>query len=166
MSTAPVSAGRISEDRAFWCTPAPALLTALDTSRTGLTQREAEVRMGRFGPNRFDAAHGRPLLTKLTTRLLNPLITILIVAAALSGISGDLGSFLIIVAVISFSLMLDIIQEHRAEQAADALRRSVAVHADVLRDGTSVAVPVSALVPGDIVMLRMGDLRPSRRHRT
>ena len=160
MST-PVSARRISEDRAFWCTPAAALLTALDTSRTGLTQREAEARMGRFGPNRFDAAHGRPLLTKLTTRLLNPLIAILIVAAAVSGISGDLGSFLIIIAVISFSLMLDVVQEHRAEQAADALRRSVAVRADVLRDGTSAAVPVSTLVPGDIVMLRMGDLVPA-----
>ncbi len=161
MVTAPVSAGRSSEDRAFWCTPTAALLTALETSRTGLTQRDAEARIVRFGPNRFDAAHTRPLLTKLTTRLLNPLIAILIVAAAVSGISGDFGSFLIIVAVISFSLMLDIVQEHRAEQAADALRRSVAVHADALRDGTSVAIPVSTLVPGDIVLLRMGDLVPA-----
>lgn len=93
MVTAPVSAGRSSEDRAFWCTPAAALLTALETSRTGLTQRDAEARIGRLGPNRFDAAHTRPLLTKLTTRLLNPLIAILIVAAAVSGISGDSEAF-------------------------------------------------------------------------
>ena len=144
MSIAPVSAGQIS-DRAFWRAPIASLLTALGASRTGLTQREAEARLKRFGPNRFDAAQGRPLLTKIATRLLNPLVTILLVAAAVSGFSGDLGSFLIIAAVISFSLTLDIVQEHRAEQSADALRKSVAVH--VLQAG--ITVPVNALVPGE-----------------
>ena len=160
MSIAPVSAGQIS-DRAFWRAPTASLLTALGASRAGLTQRDAEARLKRFGPNRFDAVQSRPLLTKIATRLLNPLVAILMVAAAVSAFSGDLGSFLIIAAVISFSLTLDIVQEHRAEQSADALRKSVAVHADVLRDGARIALPVNALVPGDIVELRIGDLVPA-----
>ena len=159
MSIAPVSAGQINDRAFFWRVPTASLLTALGTSRAGLTQRDAEARLKRFGPNRFDAVQSRPLLTKIATRLLNPLVAILIVAAAVSGFSGDLGSFLIIAAVISFSLTLDIVQEHRA--SADALRKSVAVHADVLRDGARIALPVNALVPGDIVELRIGDLVPA-----
>jgi len=55
-------------------------------------------------------------------------------------------------------MTLDLVQEYRAEQEADALRHSVAVRADVMRDRKQVAQPVSALVPGDIVLLRNGDL--------
>ena len=58
-------------------------------------------------------------------------------------------------------MTLDLVQEHRAEQEAEALRHSVAVHADVMRDRKPVAQPVSTLVPGDIVMLRTGDLVPA-----
>src|SRR5581483_6157213 len=63
--------------------------------------------------------------------------------------------------VISLSLILDIVQEHRAEQTAEALRDSVAVEADALRDGQVVSVPVSTLAPGDVVRLRTGDLVPA-----
>ncbi len=59
------------------------------------------------------------------------------------------------------SLTLDIVQEHRAEVAVDALRRSVAIQADVIRDGAIVALRVSELVPGDVVQLRTGDLVPA-----
>jgi Mg2+-importing ATPase len=58
-------------------------------------------------------------------------------------------------------MTLDIVQEYRAEQEAEALRHSVAVHADVMRDRKPVALPVSVLVPGDIVLLRTGDLVPA-----
>ena len=82
-------------------------------------------------------------------------------AAAISGFTGDMASFAIIVVVIVLSIVLDIVQEHRAEQAADALRRSVAIHADALRDGRVVSIPVEQLVPGDVVELRAGDLVPA-----
>jgi Mg2+-importing ATPase len=59
------------------------------------------------------------------------------------------------------SLTLDIVQEHRAELAADALRRSVGIHADVVRDGAVISLPVTSIVPGDIVQLRTGDLVPA-----
>ena len=147
--------------RAFWREPPDALLAELDTGLTGLTQQEAEKRLLVYGPNLFEAAHREAFLVKLGRRVLNPLVALLIAAAAVSGISGDFGSFFIIVAVLALSLTLDIVQEHRAEQEAEALRHSVAVHADVMRDRKPVAQPVSALVPGDIVLLRIGDLVPA-----
>jgi magnesium-transporting ATPase (P-type) len=101
------------------------------------------------------------LAVKVAKRFAEPLIAILLVAAAISGFTGDMASFAIIVVVIVLSIALDVVQEQRAEQAADALRRSVAIHADALRDEKLVAVPVEQLVPGDVVALRAGDLVPA-----
>ncbi len=147
--------------RPFWREPADALLTELETRRTGLTQDEAGKRLRTYGPNQFEAAHGERLLVKLGRRVLNPLVALLIVAGAISGISGDFGSFSIIIAVLALSMTLDIVQEYRAEREAEALRHSVAVRADVLRDGKVAIEPVSGLVPGDVVLLRTGDLVPA-----
>jgi P-type Mg2+ transporter len=77
-------------------------------------------------------------------------------AAAVSGLSGDLGSFLIILAVVTLSLTLDNTQEHRVELTAEAFRESVAIEADAVRDGTVKSVPVRSLVPGDIVSCALG----------
>jgi Mg2+-importing ATPase len=148
-------------DLAFWRKSADGLLIELEARLTGLTQEEADKRLRIYGPNRFEAGHGEAFLVKLGKRVLNPLVALLIAAAAVSGISGDYGSFFIIVAVLALSMTLDIVQEYRAEQEAEALRHSVAVHADVMRDRKPVAQPVSALVPGDIVLLRTGDLVPA-----
>ena len=63
--------------------------------------------------------------------------------------------------MLTLSITLDIVQEYHAEKAAEALRHSVAVRADVVRNRTPVALPVSQLVPGDIVLLRTGDLVPA-----
>ena len=88
-------------------------------------------------------------------------MAILLIAAVVAGFTGDLASVAIIMAVVSLSIGLDVVQEHRAEVAADALKRSVAVHADILRDQTIVAAPVDQVVPGDVVALRAGDLVPA-----
>ncbi|MBS0530080.1 MAG: HAD-IC family P-type ATPase, partial [Proteobacteria bacterium] len=149
------------EGRAFWREPADALFAELKTLPTGLPQQEAENRLQTCGPNRFEAAHREPLLVKFGKRVLNPLVALLIAAAAVSGVSGDFGSFFIIVAVLALSMTLDLVQEHRAEQEAEALRQSVAVNADVMRDRKQDSRPVSTLVPGDIVLLRTGDLVPA-----
>lgn len=151
----------MSADHAFWREPADKLLTRLGSRLTGLTQEEAERRLQAYGPNLIEAGHGEAILLKLGKRVLNPLVALLIAAAAISGISGDYGSFLIILAVLTLSITLDIVQEYHAERAAEALRHSVAVRADVVRDRTPMALPVSRLVPGDIVLLRIGDLVPA-----
>jgi P-type Mg2+ transporter len=145
----------------FWREPTDALFRTLAASPDGLSQAEADRRLVIFGENAVESSQSRSILRKLGQRVLNPLFAMLLVAAAVSGLSGDLGSFFIIVTVVAMSLVLDIVQEHRAEQTAEALRRSVAIEADVVRGGRDVSIPVVALVPGDIVKLRTGDLVPA-----
>ncbi|MGD9804317.1 MAG: magnesium-translocating P-type ATPase [Hyphomicrobiaceae bacterium] len=85
----------------------------------------------------------------------------LLIAAAISGLTGDSQSFVIILVIIAFSVVLDIVQEQKAEAAIDALQHSVAVTAAVRRDGRVIERPVRDIVPGDIVDLRGGDLVPA-----
>jgi Mg2+-importing ATPase len=157
----PIGDAAAAPAAAFWRDgPAP-VLRRLDSRAEGLTTTEAEARLARHGRNSWDPQGGPSLLRRIGHKLLNPLIAILLVAAAVSGLSGDVASFVIIVLVISVSLVLDIVQEQTAEAAVAALQRSVAVTADVRRDGALRALPVEALVPGDVVELRTGDLVPA-----
>lgn len=148
-------------NRAFWRHPQDVLLDQLATTPIGLTEAQAAERLRIHGLNLFEASHREAFLVRLGKRVLNPLVALLIAAAAVSGLSGDFGSFFIIIAVLALSMTLDLVQEHRAEQEAETLRHSVAVHADVMRDRRPVTQPISALVPGDIVLLRTGDLVPA-----
>lgn len=145
----------------YWQAPTDELLTRLAAGRGGLSTTDATRRLSQYGRNAFHRSTRQALLIKIGKRVFNPLVAILLVAAAISGISGDVGSFAIIVTVITFSIALDIVQEHHAEIAVETLRRSVAVRADVHRDGKLVALPVEDVVPGDVVELRTGDLVPA-----
>ena len=122
---------------------------------------DAATRLAEFGHNTIADAPRRGIALKIAKRLTEPLVAILLVAAAISASTGDIASFGIIVTVIALSIILDVVQEHRAELAVDALKRSVAIHADVLRDGEFVSVPVDQVVPGDVVELKAGDLVPA-----
>jgi len=145
----------------FWSVPSQALFERLAAGPVGLSRVEAENRLARDGPNTVAEAPRLHIFRKIARRFSEPLVAILLVAAAISGATGDLGSFGIILTVVVLSIALDIFQEHRAERAAEALKRSVAVHADVRRDGVVSAIPVEHLVPGDVVELRAGDLIPA-----
>ncbi|MBR0700211.1 magnesium-translocating P-type ATPase [Bradyrhizobium diazoefficiens] len=145
----------------FWQMPKDELYRALGSGPEGLSHIEADRRLAIVGANRVDASQGRSALRKLGQRLWNPLVAILLAAALVSGLSGDIGSFAIIATVLSLSITLDIVQEHRAELTAETLRESVAIQADVVRDGKDATISVTALVPGDVVKLRIGDLVPA-----
>src|ERR1700745_1421990 len=85
----------------------------------------------------------------------------LLAAAVISALTGDLTSFIIISTIVLMSAALDTVQEFRAEQAAEALKVSVALKEQVLRDGKEVTVLGEDLVPGDVVLLAAGDLVPA-----
>jgi len=146
---------------AYWREPAEALLARLAGRRDGLSSTDAAAQLAQYGPNSISADRRHTLATKIVRRFADPLVAILLFAAAISSFTGDIASFAIILAVISLSVSLDVVQEHRAEAAADALKRSVAIHADVLRDGKAVSLPVEQVVPGDVIQLRAGDLVPA-----
>ena len=145
----------------IWQEPVDRILARLMTSAVGLDAAEAQLRLKTFGPNDAATVKQSPRWLQFLSRFRNPLVIILLVASGLSAASGDVASFLIVVMIVLISMTIDFVQEVRAQNAVEALRRSVAVHATVRRSGTCLPVPTDCLVPGDIVELIAGDLVPA-----
>ena len=145
----------------LWALPGAELLARLETSATGLSGATAAARLLQYGPNDAAEDERQPLLVQFLARFRNPLILILLAASALSAVTGDIPSFVIIASIVLLSIGFDFVQEMRAQNAVEALRRSVAVQATVRRDGGAVSLPIDQLVPGDIVVLIAGDLVPA-----
>ncbi len=158
-AAAPANGELAPED--IWQEPADRLLARLETTRAGLATTEVQSRLAAYGPNDAATVKRSPLWLQFLARFRNPLVIILLVASALSAATGDVASFFIVVTIVTMSMTLDFVQEVRAQNAVEALRRSVAVQATVRRDGASRAVPIDQLVPGDIVELIAGDLVPA-----
>ena len=131
------------------------------TTPAGLDTAEVQSRLTTYGPNDAATVKRSPLWLQFLARFRNPLVIILLVASGLSAATGDVASFVIVVTIVTISMTLDFVQEVRAQNAVEALRRSVAVQATVRRDGASLSVPIDQLVPGDIVELIAGDLVPA-----
>jgi Mg2+-importing ATPase len=145
----------------IWRTPADQLLNQLATKVSGLNAAEARSRLAAFGANDAATVKRSPLWFQFLARFRNPLVIILLVASGLSAVTGDVASFVIIITIVTLSIVFDFVQEVRAQNAVEALRRSVAVQATVRRDGASISVPTEQLVPGDIVELIAGNLVPA-----
>jgi len=145
----------------IWTEPLDRLLTRLATTRAGLNSAEVQSRLATYGPNDAATVKRSPLWWQFLARFSNPLVIILLVASGLSAATGDVTSFVIVASIVTMSMTLDFVQEVRAQNAVEALRRSVAVQATVRRDGASLSVPIDQLVPGDVVELIAGDLVPA-----
>lgn len=145
----------------FWRSAASELITLLRTSEGGLSSAEAHNRLAIAGPNILFQKPSRRLAVDLARRLGNPLVLMLLAASIVAGATGEMTSFIMIVAMVLLSTTLDMVQERRAEATAAALRESIALTAQTLRDGTAVALSVRDLVPGDVVVLSAGDLVPA-----
>ena len=145
----------------IWKEPVDRLLRRLATTPAGLGAATVQSRLLLYGPNDAATVKRSPLWLQFLARFRNPLVIILLVASGLSAATGDVASFLIVVAIVTISMTLDFVQEVRAQNAVEALRRSVAVQTRVRRDGTVTSLPIDQLVPGDIVELIAGDLVPA-----
>ncbi len=127
----------------------------------GLTTREATKRLKHYGPNALAQAKRRPPVLAFLSRFTNPLVLILLFAATLSAFLGDRASFIIIIVIVLVSTIIDFANSYRSEKAAEALKDRVRVEADVMRDGKWISLPLSCLVPGDVVKLTAGRLIPA-----
>jgi Mg2+-importing ATPase len=145
----------------FWAAGKDALCHRLQCSDAGLDSAEAAARLERFGPNSDAPAPTIGVLRAILRRLLEPLCLILLAAAIVSALTGDEVGGSIIVAILALSIGLDTFQEGRAVKAAELLRRSVALKAEVKRDGSFSEVTVDRVVPGDVVRIRAGDIVPA-----
>ena len=144
-----------------WHIPLAPLLAELQATQRGLTSEEAKERLAKYGPNDALSRRRRPLWRQILDRFANPLVLILLFAAGLSAWTGQVASFVIITVIILLSVVLDLTQQLRAENAVEALRRSVGLRTQVVRDGQECTVAVEHLVPGDVVQLTAGDVVPA-----
>ncbi|MCU1602426.1 MAG: magnesium-translocating P-type ATPase [Frankiales bacterium] len=136
------------------------VLGDLDTRELGLTAVEARRRLVQYGPNAV-ASHRARLLTVLWRQVRSPLLGLLLAAAIASFFVGERGSAVIIGVIVGLSVGLGLVNELRAEKAAEALHSQIRHLALVLREGVATEVDVLALVPGDVVDLKLGDIVPA-----
>ncbi len=138
-----------------------ATVELLGTTPEGLSSKEAQRRFTEHGPNELAQAASASPWRLLAAQFKNVLIVILLVAVVLSAILGEPIEAAIIAIIVAFAAVLGFIQEYRAERAIEALRRMAAPTSRVLRSGDEVVVPARELVPGDVVLLRVGDRVPA-----
>lgn len=149
------------KDSAPWNLTLATIESELHATESGLSSAEAVARLAEYGPNLLRPRRRRMFLWEFLSRFRNPRVLILLAASGVSALTGEVTSFFIISGIVLMSVTLDFVQEHRAGQAAERLQQSVAVHTTVLRDGTAKDLPVSEIVPGDVVLLSAGDLIPA-----
>ena len=142
------------------------VLEDLHAAETGLSGREAETRLGQYGPNRLREAPKATLLQRFLQQLKDPMLLILMAAAAVSAVTNYLShepftEVLIILAVVLLNAVLGVVQESKAEAAIEALQTMTAATSKVLRGGSVTELESSRLVPGDIVLLEAGDAVPA-----
>jgi P-type Mg2+ transporter len=136
------------------------LLQSLRTTAKGLTQTEAEERLGTTGPNEVAQELRQGWFLRLLKILRNPLVILLAALSTISFATGDARAGTVMAAMVVLSVTLRFIQEARADAAAAKLKAMIHVTATVLRDGGAKEMPLRDLVPGDIIQLSAGDMIP------
>jgi Mg2+-importing ATPase len=134
---------------------------ALGSGPGGLSSEKAAATLLRVGPNSVEDAPQLSALRLLLRQFESPLVLILIFAAAISLLLQQWVDSGIILAIVIGSTLLGFFQEYRASTAVAQLKRRLALTCRVMRDGTELAVPVSTVVPGDLVLLSAGNLIPA-----
>lgn len=140
---------------------ADAVLAALQTTLFGLQADEAARRLAEHGPNRLPPPHKRGPLLRFLLQFHNVLIYVLLAAAVVTALLAHWVDSAVIIGVVVINAIIGFIQEGKAEQAMEAIRRMLAPEATVLRGGRRMAVAAETLVPGDIVLLAPGDRVPA-----
>ncbi len=142
------------------------VLKEQNSSEQGLTSSDAEKRLQQYGKNKLKEGKKASLFERFMKELADPMIIILIVAAAISGVTAfyegeSFTDVIIILAVVVINAVLGVVQESKAEAAIEALQEIAAATSKVLRDGKVVTLRSEDLVPGDVVLLEAGDAVPA-----
>ncbi len=151
----------------YYCEEKEAVLKALDATEKGLTTAQAQERLQKYGPNKLKEGEKPTLLQRFLAQLKDPMLIILMVAAAVSALTGFLSGepewaeVIIILTVVLLNAILGVFQESKAEAAIEALQTMTAATCKVIRDGKLVSLHSTDLVPGDVVVLEAGDAVPA-----
>lgn len=134
---------------------------ATQSSPDGLTSDASEERLRQVGPNELEEGKKKTVAGILLSQFKDVMILILLAAAIVSGIVGDVKDTVVILIIVVLNAVVGFIQEYRAEKAMQALKQMAAMQAKVLRDGKIAWLPASLLVPGDLVLLEAGASIPA-----
>jgi H+-transporting ATPase len=136
------------------------LYNDLQAPQDGLTSEEASARLEKFGRNEIVEKKTRPLL-KFLKSFWGPIPWMIEIAAVLSAIIRHWEDFWIIITLLLINAVVSFLQENKADNAIEMLKKKLALNARVLRDKVWKKLPASELVPGDIIRVRLGDVVPA-----
>ena len=151
----------------YYLNSAEDALLELNTEKAGLTQDDAYNRLNENGRNELAKAKKKSLARRFLEQLINPMVLILLAAAAISVTltilegHSEYADAIIILTVVLINSILGVFQESKAEKAIEALQQMSAATAKVRRGGTVMHIPAAELVVGDIVLLEAGDAVPA-----
>ena len=134
------------------------ILSQFQVTEQGLTSSQAEKILAEKGENVLEEGKRKSTLRVFLEQFCDLLVVILIIAALISMVSGNVESTVVILAVIILNAILGTVQHAKAEKSLDSLKSLSSPNAKVLRDGQKVEIPSARVVPGDILYLEAGDL--------
>ena len=134
------------------------ILSQFQVTDQGLTSSQAEKILAEKGENVLEEGKRKSTLQVFLEQFCDLLVVILIIAALISMVSGNVESTVVILAVIILNAILGTVQHAKAEKSLDSLKSLSSPNAKVLRDGQKVEIPSAKVVPGDILYLEAGDL--------
>lgn len=137
------------------------VMSKLDSSIKGLAEEAAAERMKKHGPNKLAEKTPPSIMKIFLMQFVNPLIYVLLAAAVLSAVIGDIKDAAFIFIVLMINSIIGTVQEHKAEQSALALQRLLKINTLVMRSGEKRTVSAEEIVPGDIVFLESGNKVPA-----
>jgi len=156
-----LATGETRPARAWHTLGAEEALAELGSVREGLSAAEAAARFEAYGANVLPEGETRTLGHMVADQFKDFLILLLIGAAMISGLLGEVTDTIAIAVIIFLNAVIGVVQEYRAERAMEALREMAATRATVRRAGEVLEVSASDLVPGDIVLLEAGRVVPA-----
>jgi Ca2+-transporting ATPase len=136
-------------------------IESLGSQPGGLTTAQVESMRLKYGPNELEEVKKRTIASILLGQFKDVMIIILLIAAIISGIIGELTDTIVILVIVILNALVGFFQEYRAEKAMQLLKQMAITQARVLRDGVTMWLPATMLVPGDIVLLEVGNSIPA-----
>ena len=133
----------------------------LKSTPSGISNSIALKRLSEYGKNEIEDKRKKTILQMVLHQLTDFMILVLIVVAIVSGILGDLTDTIIILAIIVINAAVGFIQEYRSEKAMEALKNMAPSFARVVREGSTLEITATELVPGDVVLLEAGNIIPA-----
>ena len=131
------------------------------SEEAGLSASEAKQRLHKVGPNELKEGKKKTIGGMLLMQFKDVMILILLAAAIISGIIGDVTDTIVILIIVVLNAVIGFLQEYRAEKAMEALKQMSIVQSQVVRDKNIMTLPATELVPGDIVVLEAGNAVPA-----